>query len=197
MPDLTTPTTDLPNPPEGSPPKRFSNREAEETWSGPVTTHTGMEFLITPARPDDRDALQRFFDRVAPQDLYFRFLSGLRKVDEERLQQMVRDDDDRSIDFLAIDQESGEIIASAMLGADENFDTAEFAVCTREDMKHRGISWALLDHAARYAEAMGIGKIVSLESASQADALQLEREMGFTIRSCPDDATLKLAEKTF
>lgn len=197
MSDRITRTTDSPTLSDGSPPKRFSNRDAEEAWSGPATTHTGMEFYITPARPADRDALERFFDKVTPEDLYFRFLSGLHKVDDERLRQMVRDDDDYSIDFLAIDLDSGDVLASAMLGADKQFEEAEFAVCTREDMKHRGISWSLLDHAARYAEAMGIRKITSLESASQAEALQLQREMGFDVRMCPDDSTLMLVEKTF
>ena len=113
------------------------------------------------------------------------------------LQQMVEDDNDRTIDFLAINPSSGEVLASAMLGADEKYETAEFAICTREDMKQRGISWALLDYAARYAEAMGIRKITSLESAQQKDGLALEREMGFTIRPCPEDDDLIIAEKAF
>lgn len=177
--------------------KRFSNREAENDWSGLVTTQAGEEILITPARPSDKDALARFFEGVSRRDLYFRFLSGMRKVDEERLAQMTDDSNDRTIDFLAVDPESGEILASSMLGADKDFESAEFAVCTREDMKQRGISWTMLDHAARYAEAMGVAKIISLESAQQKDGLDLERQMGFTIRPCPDDPAMIIAEKTF
>ncbi len=176
--------------------RRFSNREAEKDWSSLVTTQAGDEVLITPARPSDRDALARFFEGVNRSDLYFRFLSGIRKVDEERLAQMVDDSNDRTIDFLAVDPKNGEVLASAMLGADEDFETAEFAVCTRDDMKRHGISWALLDHALRYARARGIHKITSLESAQQEDGLRLEREMGFTIRPCPDDAAMVIAEKT-
>lgn len=177
--------------------RRLSNSEAETDWSGPVVTRTGQSILITPARPDDREALVRFFEKVASEDLYYRFLSGMKHVDAERIDSMVRDDDDRSIDFLALEMETGEILASAMLVADETFDTIEFALCTREDMKRRGISWALLDHAARYAEAMGARRIQSIESYDQADALQLEREMGFKLLSCPDDAALMLTEKVF
>jgi len=192
MTDETSPTTPAP-----APPMRFSNRQAEAEWSGPAVTRTGQSLLITPARPDDREALERFFDHVAPEDLYYRFLSGLKQVDQKRIDAMVRDDDDHSIDFLALDMESGEVLASAVLAADPSFETAEFALCTREDMKRRGISWALLDHAARYAQAMGIKRIQSVESFDQADALELEREMGFTVKGCPDDATLKLVEKAF
>ena len=180
-----------------SPRRRFSNREAQEDWSAVTTTNTGVELKITPARAEDRAALERFFDRVTPEDLYFRFLSGMRKVDEQRLEAMLRDDDDFSIDFLALDRDEGEILATAMLVADAEFDSAELAICTREDAKNKGISWALLAHAANYAEAMGIRRIYSIQSASQSDALQLEREMGFTLRSQSDDPTTMLVEKSF
>lgn len=189
-------TLQSPQPNDQSLPKRFSNQEAEQDWSGPVVTQTGEELLIRPANPLDHDALKSFFDQVSHDDLYFRFLSGLRQVDEDRLQHMLQDDDDQAIDFLAVSLESGEILASAMLCADDKFQVAEFAVVTRRDKKGCGVSWALLEHALRYAQAMGIKMVRSLESASQSDALKLEREMGFAVRSHPDDATLMLAEKT-
>lgn len=179
------------------PPRRFSNREAEEGWTATATTRTGVGLTITPARADDRDALERFFERVTPEDLYFRFLSGMRKVDDTRIKAMLRDDDDYSIDFLALDSDNGEILATAMLVADKKFDSAEFAMCTREDAKNKGISWVLLDHAANYAAAMGVRRIYSLQSASHTDALQLEREMGFTVRTNPGDPVHMLVEKVF
>lgn len=176
---------------------RFSNREAQERWSGPVTTNSGMTVFIRPARSGDRAALERFFAKVSPEDLYFRFLSGVRQIDDARIEAMLHDTDDYSIDLLALDVDTGEVVATAMLAADRTFETAEFALCTRSGLKGRGISWVLLDFAARYARAMGIHRLRSLQSAEQADALQLEREMGFTISRVPDEVALKLAEKTF
>lgn len=178
-------------------PGRFSNVEALDDWEVCTETSTGVPITITPARPEDRPALEAFFERVTPEDLYYRFLSGIKKVDDQRIDAMVRDDDDLSIDFLALDSHTDEILATAMLVADPAFETAEFALCTREDAKGKGISWTLLDHAARYAEAMGIRRIYSLQAANDADALQLEREMGFTLRTNPEDPKLKLVEKTF
>lgn len=156
-----------------------------------------MDTLITPARPEDKEALRRFFDGVARRDIYFRFLSGIRKVDEDRLMEMVDDSNDWTIDFLAFDPWTGEIMACAMLGADEAFECAEFAFCTREDAKGLGISWALLDHAVRYAKATGLKTLTSLERADQHDAVKLEREMGFKIKSSPDHPGMIVAEKVF
>jgi len=194
MPQLRTEPPTVPS--TGAVLRRFSNREAEAHWSGPVTTNSGVKLWIRPANPDDHDALVRFFESVSKEDLYFRFLSGIRKVDEDRLQNMLNDDDASSIDFLAVDERSGEILATAMLCAYDNSEKAEFAVCTRQDEKGRGISWSLLDHAVRYAKAMGVKKVTSMESASQSAALRLEREMGFKTRACPEDATLIIAEKS-
>lgn len=176
---------------------RFSNREAQERWNGPVTTNSGMKIFIRPARSGDRAALERFFAQVSREDLYFRFLSGIRQIDDARLEAMLRDTDDQSIDFLALDVDTGEVVATALLAADRTFKTAEFALCTRSDMKGRGVSWGLLDFSTRYARAMGIKCLRSLQSADQADALQLEREMGFAVSHVPDDAATMLAEKTF
>lgn len=178
-------------------PRRFSNREAREEWSRSVTTREGVQLMIVPASMDDSDALIEFFDSVTPEDLYFRFLSGIRRVDEDRIRAMLRDDDDRTIDFLALDQDTGKVLATAMLVADAAFDSAEFAVCTRSDAKNQGVSWTLLDHAASYAQSMGVRRIFSVQSSCQADALRLEREMGFSIKMCPGDAREMLAEKIF
>ncbi|KLI63037.1 hypothetical protein AAV99_12710 [Aurantiacibacter marinus] len=162
-----------------------------------TSTTVGVPITITPARREDRALLEAFFERVSPQDLYYRFLTGMKKVDKQRIDAMVRDDDDLSIDFLALDSKTEEILATAILVAENDFETAEFAMCTRDDAKGKGISWALLDHAARYAEAMGVKRIYSLQSAAHSDALQLEQEMGFKVRPSPDDPALKLVEKTF
>ena len=176
---------------------RFANAHAREHWSGYLTTRSGLRFYVTPARPGDGAALESFFNHVSAKDLYYRFLTGIRKIDKSRIEAMTREDDPLSIDFLALDEENGKVLATAMLAADEAFDTAEFAMCTRGEAKHKGLSWTLLDHVARYAEAMGMRKIQSIESWEDKAALTLEREMGFTVRTDPDDATLMIAEKTF
>ncbi|MFN2259891.1 MAG: N-acetyltransferase family protein [Parasphingopyxis sp.] len=178
-------------------PRCFSNVVAEKDWSGFLTTRCGVTFFATPATPSDVHALENFFEHVTPEDLYFRFLTGIRKVGKDRIEAMTCDDDPQTIDFLAIDENSGKVLASAMLTADEKFETAEFAMCTRTESKRLGISWTLLEHVTRYAKAMGVKRMQSIESWDDHRALELEREMGFTIRRDPDDSTLMIAEKVF
>jgi acetyltransferase len=173
----------------------LSAQAAEIGWSADLVTNRGIRFHVRPARPGDEEALGDFFRSLPPEDLRHRFLTGLREVGDERLKAMVRNDDPHTINFLAIDEETGKVMATAMLAATTDYSEGEFAVSTRPEWKQRGVSWTLLEHLVSYAKAAGIKRIESIETSDDARALQLEREMGFRTRLCPEDATLMIAEK--
>lgn len=173
----------------------LSTQAAEIGWSANLVTQSGLRFHVRPARPSDEDDLAAFFRHLSPEALRHRFLTGLRDVGQERLKEMVRNDDPHTINFLAIDALSDTIIATAMLVAGKDYAEGEFALSTRPEWEEKGVSWTLLGHLVRYAEAAGIGTIKSVETSDDAKALQLEREMGFKVHLCPEDATLMIAEK--
>jgi acetyltransferase len=173
----------------------LSTQAAELGWSADLLTNSGLRFHVRPARPSDEENLASFFRGLPKEDLRHRFLAGLREVGHERLKEMVRNDDPHTINFLAIDEPSGTIIATAMLAATEDYSEGEFAVCTRPEWKQKGVSWSLLGHLVNYAEAAGVGTIKSIETSDDVKALQLEREMGFAVHLCPDDSALMIAEK--
>ena len=173
----------------------LSTQAAEIGWSGDLVTKSGTRFHVRPARPGDEENLAALFRSLPPEDLRHRFLTGLREVSRHQLEEMVRNDDPHTINFLAIDEASGTIIATAMLAASKDYSEGEFALATRPDSKQKGVSWTLLEHLVGFARAAGIKLLQSIETSDDARALQLEREMGFRTRLCPDDATLMIAEK--
>ena len=158
-----------------------------------LTTWTGFRFRVRPAAPDDGPALAEMFEKVAPEDRRFRFLSGVQKVGQDFLDRLTRVDHDRTEDFLAFDGDR--MIASAMLAADPTGERAEVAISIRSDYKHRGVGWTLLDHVARFAATKGIELLESIESRDNREAIALEKEMGFTATAYPGDATLVLVQK--
>ena len=164
-------------------------------WTRDLDTNTGFAIHIRPARPGDERALSELFAKLTAEDLRHRFLTAVRHVSQDVLKAMARNDNPHAISFLAFERFTGELVAAAQLVADSDYSSAEFAVSTRGDRKSYGVSWALLDHMVRYAEAAGIGRVTSLETSDDDKALKLEREMGFTVRACPDDSTLMIAEK--
>ena len=158
-----------------------------------LSTWTGFAFEVRPAAPDDEAILADFFARLTPEDRRFRFLSGMPKVGHDLLERLTRVDHDRTEDFLAFDGDT--LIASAMLAADPEKKRAEVAIAIRPEYKHRGVGWTLLAHLGRYAESKGIGLIESVECRDNVEAIEVEKEMGFTATSYPGDPTLVLLTK--
>lgn len=159
-----------------------------------LTTHTGFCFQVRGARAEDEPALAEFFTHVTPEDLRFRFLGAVREVSHERLVAMTRSDDAHIHNFLAFAPD-GMLIAVATLASDPADRRGEVAVCIRDDRKHLGVSWELLAHIARYADKHGLETIESIENRENRTAIELEREMGFTVTTDPDDPTLVLVQR--
>lgn len=164
-------------------------------WNRDLTTRTGFKFHVRPVDRRDEPALAEFFVHVTPDDLRFRFLTGLSVVGHDRLLAMIEVDHRQKENFLAFAADGLTIIATAMLACDEAMQTGEVAISLRPDYKGRGVSWELLEHIAHFAEAMGVQTLQSIESRDSHAAIELERDMGFTARSYPGDATLMLVER--
>lgn len=178
------------------PANRMAIRPLPREWTADLKTRSGVTIHARPAVPADESALAEFFTHVTPEDLRFRFLSGVSKVSHEQLSRMTHVDYRRSISFIAIEP-SGQIVAVALLAADADRTRAEIAMSTRADWKGRGVSYALLEHLLRYAQAEGIQILEAVEFADHDEALRMEREMGFTALACPEDPTLRIVRRQF
>lgn len=162
-------------------------------WEGDATTRGGVTLHIRPVRPDDEAILAAMFAAVSPEDLRFRFLSGVSEVGHERLVPMTQVDYRRTINFLAFADDR--LVASALLASDPDGERAELALAVRADFKGKGVSWTLVDHVMRYARAKGIVTIESVESRDNYAAIALEREAGFEIAPHGDCATEVLVRR--
>jgi GNAT superfamily N-acetyltransferase len=164
-------------------------------WSAELTTNCGLEFTVRPAEALDESALKKFFARVTPEDLRFRFLTGLTTVGQSQIAAMTDVDHRTTENFLAFVDNGSELIATAMLACDDGMETAEVAMAILPDYKGRGISWNLLNHVARYAEAKGVKTIEAIERRDHHVAIEMEREMGFSVGPYPGDPTLVLVQR--
>ena len=158
-----------------------------------LRTWRGFEFSVRAATPQDEQALADFFAKVSPDDRRFRFLSAVDRVSHSFLERLTNVDHEQTEDFLAFDGET--LIASAMLAVDPDMERAEVAITVRADYKHRGVGWTLLDFVAKFAAAKGIKVIESVESRGNVEAIELEKEMGFTAEAYPGDPCLVLVQK--
>jgi N-acetylglutamate synthase-like GNAT family acetyltransferase len=161
-----------------------------------LTTRTGFRLHVRPARPDDDGTVADFFTHVTREDLRFRFLTAVNVVGQSQISALTHVDHQRSENFLAFTEDGSMMIATAMLACDAAMDRGEVAIAIRDDHKHKGISWELLAHIARYAEAKGVRTLESIESRENHAAIELERDMGFMAEPYPGDPTLVLVRRT-
>lgn len=162
-------------------------------WAANLFTRTGLSLTIRPVEPNDRALIEDFFRHVSADDLRFRFLTALRRVDDARIDELCLVDIPRAITFLAF--HGNLLIAIATIVGDETTRQAEVALTTRPDWKHRGVSWTLLEHAIRFARLHGFRELVSIEKADNAGALGVERDMGFHLRLACDEGGELIASK--
>jgi N-acetylglutamate synthase-like GNAT family acetyltransferase len=175
----------------------LDRRKAMTTFdqSTRIITRSGFLFDVRSARPDDEAALAQFFTHVTPEDMRFRFLTGLREVGHDRLAAMTNVDHRQTENFLAFVDDGAEIIATAMLACDADMKRGEVAIAIRNDYKNDGVSWELMKHVAAHAKSIGVETLESIESRDNHAAINLEREMGWTTSSYPGDASLMLVQK--
>ncbi len=167
----------------------------DDSGTRDITTRTGLTFHVRAAEPSDEAALATFYRQITPEDMRFRFLTSLKEVGHDRLVAMTTIDHVRTENFLAFVKDETEIIGTAMLASDAALDTGEVAIAVQPAYKHKGVSWELLAHVTRHAEAKGIKNLISIQSRDHHEAITLEREMGFTAESYPDDPALVLLKR--
>ena len=98
--------------------------------------------------------------------------------------------------FVAIDEPSGEMIGVGRLHANSNYDTAEFAVLVRSDLKGRGLGWLLMQTMIEYARSEGLKTLEGQVLNENTTMLRMCAELGFTIAADPDEpsiSTVRLA----
>lgn len=171
---------------------REDNRIAE------LTTRTGLQLHVRRVEPNDADLLTLFFSSLTPDDLRFRFLSPLAHPSKSLIEALVHVDHVRTEDFLVFANAAGgeTLIASAMLAADPSMERAEVAIAVHPDYQKLGVGWTLLDFVAHQARDRGIKQLESVECRDNRAAIEVEKELGFSVTAYPGDATLSLVRKS-
>lgn len=161
-----------------------------------IISRSGCQFWVRPVLPTDEVALAEFFRHVSDEDMRFRFLTGIREIGADRLDALTHVDHRTTENFLAFVDDESMIIASAMLACEPSMKRGEVAISVRSDFKRDGVGWEMLSHVAKYAESIGVEIIESIESRDNHEAIELERDMGFTATAYPGDSTLILLQRS-
>jgi GNAT superfamily N-acetyltransferase len=162
-----------------------------QEWSKTLITRSGCMFDVRPGHVDDTALFAEMFAHVTAEDKIFRALTG--HVDEIKIANV---DHHPSKTFLAFVDAEAEVIAAATLDCDADRNHGDVNLVIRSDFKNDGVSWELLAHVVRYAEAIGVKSLECVEAQKNRAAIALETEMGFIQQIHPSDTKLVLMRKT-
>jgi acetyltransferase len=73
---------------------------------------------------------------------------------------------------------------------DPNYQTAEYAILIRSDLKGHGLGWMLMELIIEYARAEGLRSIRGQVLRENATMLDMCRKLGFTVAADPEDPSL-------
>ncbi|MCK5302179.1 MAG: 4-hydroxybutyrate CoA-transferase, partial [Candidatus Thorarchaeota archaeon] len=120
--------------------------ECQETFKGP-DGDVNVQFRLI--RPDDADRIKELFYDLSEESIYFRFLTPLRSLRRQTLQDFYNVDQDRDISIVAVistdeEKEVEEIIGAGRYLLDRSKNEAEFALLVEDDYQGRGVGTFLL-----------------------------------------------------
>ena len=134
------------------------------------------------------DAIGRFLQGLAAEDLRLRFGGGAPLREAGALRRRLGIGDPRSTIHLSLAAD-GAIAALATLALTSE-NAAEAAVIVRSDLKYRGYGTALMDNLIKQARARGLATLAALVLHENLPARRMLRSLGFR-QIGPVDATLQ------
>ena len=166
---------------------RFAIRPYPKEWERSAELRDGTRILVRPVRPEDEPLYGPFFAAVTPQDLRLRFFAPVKEFGHRFIARLTQIDYARAMAFVAIEEAMGNMLGVIRLHADANYDSGEYAVLVRSDLKGRGLGYLLMQLIIEYARAEGLKTIEGQVLSENTAMLAMCKELGFDIALDPRD----------
>jgi RimJ/RimL family protein N-acetyltransferase len=143
------------------------------------TTRGGDRVLIRPARPDDIALYPNFLRDVSAADLRLRFFAHIAELSAEEVRKLAHLDYRHEMAFVAVDEDTGNMLGLVRLKDELDEKTAEFAILVRSRLKGHGLGWLLMRRVIDYGKAKGLRRIYGDVLVENSAMLQMCGELGF------------------
>ncbi len=157
----------------------------------------GRALTLRPIRPEDAEREQAFVRGLSPEARRLRFLQAIKELSPAMLAQFTQIDYAREMALVATVETEGveEQVGVARYIINPDGRSCEFAIVVGDKLRGQGIGSRLMNALIGAARAQGLSTMVGVVLAENAPMLQLMRELGFTIRSSPEDSSLVEVER--
>lgn len=139
-------------------PTEYEAQEEFEGPEGPITVHVRL------IRPDDADRIKGLFYGLSEESIFFRFLTPLRSLRRQTLQEFYYVDQESDISLVGVldnDEECEKIIAAGRYLLNRSTNQAEFALLVQDEYQNRGIGTFLLSQMMRIAKSKGVNAFIA------------------------------------
>lgn len=173
---------------------RFAVRPYPKELEKHVTLRDGTAIFVRPIRPEDEQLYERFFAGVTDQDLRLRFFSPVKTSSHSFVVRFTQIDYARAMAFIAIEEKTGEMLGVVRLHANATYDSGEYAILVRSDLKGRGLGWLLMQTIIGYARAEGLQTIEGQVLRENTTMIAMCRQLGFKIEMDPEDTSICIVD---
>jgi GNAT superfamily N-acetyltransferase len=138
----------------------------------------GIEVIVRPIEPGDKEALTGAFDRLSDNSRYMRFLTAIDELGPAELEYLTEVDHHDHEALIALDATTGDALGVGRFVRTEGTASAEAAVTVIDDWQGRGLGTALCNLIAERAREEGINRFTALLLASNRQMLDVLASLG-------------------
>jgi acetyltransferase len=169
----------------GSGPANFAVRPYPSQWQRHIEVKDGWRVYVRPILPEDEPLIHELLRHVTSHDLRLRFFAPMKEFSHQFIARLTQLDYARAMAFVAFDEVTGEMVGVVRIHSDSIYESAEYAILLRSDLKGRGLGWALMQLIIEYAKSEGLKAISGDVLAENTIMLAMCRSLGFEVKPDP------------
>jgi acetyltransferase len=169
---------------------RLAIRPYPNEWCKTLQVGDDWQVAVRPIRPEDEPALIAFLQKTSKEDLRLRFFAPMKEFTHPFVARLTQIDYARAMAFIATDPASNDILGVVRMHSDSVYESAEYAILVRSDLKGRGLGWTLMKLMIAYAKAEGLRHLTGQVLRGNIKMLDMCRALGFSVSVDPDDSDI-------
>ncbi len=159
--------------------------ETQETFKTPEGK---IEVQFRLIRPDDTDRIKELFYDLSEESIYFRFLTPLKSLQRQTLQDFYNVDQAIDISVVAViksgeEGETEKIIGAGRYVLNRSTNEAEFALLVQDEYQGKGIGTFLLNHLMKIAKSKGVDAFIAYVHPQNQPMIRFIHRTGKVVES--------------
>lgn len=167
----------------GAGPANFAVRPYPSQWQRHIEVKDGWRVFVRPIRPEDEPLVHELLRHVTVHDLRLRFFAPMKEFTHEFIARLTQLDYARAMAFVAFDEATNQMVGVVRIHSDSIYESGEYAILLRSDLKGRGLGWALMQLIIEYAKSEGLKTISGNVLMENTVMLEMCRHLGFEVKA--------------